>query len=645
MVTQTLQVPPALVSGTLHSNSSPLLKTTVTVSPSNKPNQSIPAPGTGMPKLSAHGKNSTYQDMAKASLLGKKPELPSLGGMAAMGVEGVTDVFDGSVSTLHINDIDVYEHNPRTKPNPLYEEIKNSIRVKGILNHISVTKRPGSQRYTVYGGGNTRLRIARELFNEERDNRFANLTVIIKRWAGEANTIGAHLAENDLRGNIGFWEKAEGVKNFRRMYAEENGKTPSTSELHRILKNEHGLAYGLRMLQNFLFAVENLAPLGPWLRARSVNQDLRPAVLSLTDIGERFDKGADVRKALNEVFQRHAAQLSSNAQESELEFEGDDVSGSEKQSPLNEKKVVEDGFSAAASVLGFSVEKLHAMLHAVESDSRISVDALLNAQTTIPQEVTTTETPGLEGHQVSTLPETEFSTSGKAVSPPSEKPPVQPRQGSTVDGTTAKLPAVTAPAPDRTKTASLHAAAPVLASGTEQQQLVSLDDLQATLQEIHKKVVMSDFLCMTEAPLPFGIFVDFPAEGFDHAHGNRLDTETAELRSALWHLLVASTGQLDRRLTTQLAFTVGEKGEQTDVMWRSQFEHGQKCFEEAAEQCLGGPINDGFTNALHLLLTHHSVRTLVVQLLNQMDQIRTLSPDLELVGFEPLFSRTRLAEF
>lgn len=644
MVTQTLQVPPALVSGTLHSNSSTPLKTIDTVSLSNKLTPPIPAPGPGTPKLSANVKNSTYQDMAKAALLGKKPELPSLGGMAAMGVEGVTDVFDGSVSTLHINDIDVYEHNPRTKPNPLYEEIKNSIRVKGILNHISVTKRPGSQRYTVYGGGNTRLRIARELFNEERDNRFANLTVIIKRWAGEANTIGAHLAENDLRGNIGFWEKAEGVKNFRRMYAEENGKTPSTSELHKILKNEHGLAYGLRMLQNFLFAVENLAPLGPWLRARSVNQDLRPAVLSLTDIGERFDNGADVRKALNEVFQRHAAQLSSNAQESELDFEGDDVSGSEKQSPLDEKKVVADGFAAAASVLGFSVEKLRAMLRAVELDSRISVDALLNAQATSPQEVNTTEAQRLERQEVSASLETQFSNSEKAVSPPNEKSPAQPRQGLTVANTATKLPVVTAPAPDRTKSAAIPMAAPALASGTEQQRLMSLDDVKATLQEIHKKIVMSDFLCMTEAPLPFGIFVDFPAEGFDHAHGKRLDIETSELRSAMWHLLVSSTGQLDRRLTAQLAFTVGEEGQETDVIWRSQFEHGQKCFEEAAEQYLGGPINDGFTDDLHLLLTHRSVRTLVVQLLNQMDQIRTLSPDLELSGFEPLFSHTRKVE-
>ena len=69
-------------------------------------------------------------------------------------------------------------------------------------------------KYTPYGGGNTRLQIAKELFSEG-DQRFAQLRVIVKEWPGDAQVITAHLVENELRADITFWEKARGVHQFR----------------------------------------------------------------------------------------------------------------------------------------------------------------------------------------------------------------------------------------------------------------------------------------------------------------------------------------------------------------------------------------------------------------------------------------------
>ena len=46
----------------------------------------------------------------------------------------------------------------------------------------------------------------------------------------------------------------------------ESGKPLTAGELNRELK-ERGLNYGIKTLQNFAFAVEQLSPVGEWLKA------------------------------------------------------------------------------------------------------------------------------------------------------------------------------------------------------------------------------------------------------------------------------------------------------------------------------------------------------------------------------------------
>ena len=64
---------------------------------------------------------------------------------------------------LTIDLIKPYDRNPRRTINPLYDEIKASIRAKGGLNNLlTVTRRPGDPQYMVVAGGNTRLMILKE---------------------------------------------------------------------------------------------------------------------------------------------------------------------------------------------------------------------------------------------------------------------------------------------------------------------------------------------------------------------------------------------------------------------------------------------------------------------------------------------------
>jgi len=56
--------------------------------------------------------------------------------------------------------------------------------VNGILQPLSVTKRPGENHYILFAGGNTRLQAIRELWEETGDEKFRETRVIVKKWRG-----------------------------------------------------------------------------------------------------------------------------------------------------------------------------------------------------------------------------------------------------------------------------------------------------------------------------------------------------------------------------------------------------------------------------------------------------------------------------
>ena len=65
-----------------------------------------------------------------------------------------------------------YEHNPRFIRNPLYDDIKASIRERGLDQPPPITRRPGETYFIIRNGGNTRLAILGELWQETHDERF-----------------------------------------------------------------------------------------------------------------------------------------------------------------------------------------------------------------------------------------------------------------------------------------------------------------------------------------------------------------------------------------------------------------------------------------------------------------------------------------
>ncbi|QIL73101.1 ParB N-terminal domain-containing protein [Diaphorobacter sp. HDW4B] len=562
------------------------------------------------------GKKPSYQDIAKKSLLGTPPPGNAMGSMSPL------DVVDGSVSNLAITDIERYEYDPRTEPNPLYDEIKASIRANGILNSISVTKRPGASKYMVYGGGNTRLQIAKELF-EEGDPRFARLTVIVKVWRGNASTIAAHLAENEQRGGISFWEKAQGVQSFKVHFEKEAGKALSAADLNRELKQSSGLNFGLRMLQNMMFAVEHLAPIGPWLKTREVNLIIRPQLSALLEVSVKIGNAPAVEKAVSDALHRCAAGLST--QRSPVNAEVQDVDSEGGLSGLDTPALIADLGSAVANALGYEASKLAAMSQALESNPRISVDTLLLVDVA-PQ------TPTAATQQGSTGPAPSAQMPlGRMLAAASPKP--QGGEQSVTNTTGRNVTPHSGSLPVLPSTQISDSSVP---RSDSKSFTADLEPLFLTLGEIQQLVEISDVVFTTDqSNLAFGLYLDFPKQGVGHIGSAPIRPEMIPYRLALWKLLVSLTGQLDQRCTVDMNAEVdGEP-----ILWRGLYSQGEVAFHKTSSELLGEPYDSINLEGLGALFSHPELGYLVTRMLSQMEQIRVNHPERQLQGFVPLFGQ------
>jgi len=141
---------------------------------------------------------------------------------------------------LTLDQLAPYDSNPRKTRNPLYDDIKASILARGLDQPPPVTRRAGEDLYIIRSGGNTRLAILNELWQETREERFFRINCLFRPWTdrGEIVALTGHLAENDMRGNLMFIERAVSIEQARQLYAQQLGKDISQRELARLLKED-----------------------------------------------------------------------------------------------------------------------------------------------------------------------------------------------------------------------------------------------------------------------------------------------------------------------------------------------------------------------------------------------------------------------
>ncbi|MBL8379139.1 MAG: ParB N-terminal domain-containing protein [Burkholderiales bacterium] len=162
---------------------------------------------------------------------------------------------------LTVDAIHPYENNPRRAGNERFEDIKASVRANGIRTPLTVTRRPGEAHFIVEAGGNTRLQAIQQLWAETGDARFQKLLVLFRPWQSESHVLTSHLIENELRGEMSFWDKACGIVSLKARLEAEKGLPLSIRQLEEAIKGL-GLSINTATLAHYLFATERLGTLG-----------------------------------------------------------------------------------------------------------------------------------------------------------------------------------------------------------------------------------------------------------------------------------------------------------------------------------------------------------------------------------------------
>lgn len=221
---------------------------------------------------------------------------------------------DGNRMTLPVMSVKCYDNNPRSSVNPKFLEIKESFRVAGKPRlTLPVTKRPGEISYMVAQGGNTRLLVIQELYQETLDPNFYEIDVIYSVWKSESHVIAGHLIENEARADTTFWDKACGIVSLKDELEKETGERISTRDFEDHLKGL-GISIGRSQIQRFLFAIEELGPIGTHLRTEDVKV-LKPHIFIQNALARQLSLDTVLYEMLlKKVLEQYARDLVENAQ-------------------------------------------------------------------------------------------------------------------------------------------------------------------------------------------------------------------------------------------------------------------------------------------------------------------------------------------
>lgn len=159
------------------------------------------------------------------------------------------NTYPGTLITVSLDKIRAFDLNPRITRNPKYDEIKDSIKNRGLDLPPPVTQRPGEAHYIIANGGNTRLAILNELWLETHDKKYWNITCLFHPWPdsqseeqGDLHCLLGHLVENEKRGTLTWIERALGVQKAAEMCHRIYGSLSQTELLQKLQQDGYPLS-------------------------------------------------------------------------------------------------------------------------------------------------------------------------------------------------------------------------------------------------------------------------------------------------------------------------------------------------------------------------------------------------------------------
>lgn len=150
--------------------------------------------------------------------------------------------------SVDIFEVDTSHVNPRQTRGENYDSTRESIRNIGLQSILTITRVPGQQRYSLYNGGNTRLAILKELYEEfqhagdtHKADALRYQTCRYVPWTDDLDSLVKQMAENEERSPMTFIDKARAVERIRQLYLHQfNVEEVSNSKL---VKYIHSLGW------------------------------------------------------------------------------------------------------------------------------------------------------------------------------------------------------------------------------------------------------------------------------------------------------------------------------------------------------------------------------------------------------------------
>ncbi|ENO0457891.1 chromosome partitioning protein ParB [Salmonella enterica] len=184
-------------------------------------------------------------------------------------LHGASNSGEQEMVQVSLEQIQPFSLNPRVTRNPGYDALKASILARGLDNPPVLTRRPGDEKYMLASGGNTRLAILNELWQETQDERYHRVCWPFRPWPetlspqqGEVQCLIGHLAESDLHNGLMFIERAEGILHLRDLYHEAGIECPTQLALAEQLTRD-GYPISQSQISRMLQTVDWLLPCIP----------------------------------------------------------------------------------------------------------------------------------------------------------------------------------------------------------------------------------------------------------------------------------------------------------------------------------------------------------------------------------------------
>ena len=190
----------------------------------------------------------------------QKHQAAAQAGILKPGPRGAANIDDQheNFRKLRVTEIDFSAINPRKHRGERYESLKESILTGGFWGSLQVTKVNG--RFVLLFGGNTRLQILKELY-QEGHKEFEYVTTIFRPFAGDdLDQAILNLTENENRSEVVFADKAAAVMQMLALFNQKRkgaGRRASIDEfVNHIKSNGGGAAISKALVSYYKFAVD-----------------------------------------------------------------------------------------------------------------------------------------------------------------------------------------------------------------------------------------------------------------------------------------------------------------------------------------------------------------------------------------------------